>query len=358
MKLSPDPLILQPPELTNIGIIYATANGPARGREEEKVADIEVIEVAEAIYFCLKSCGYQVETVAVDPDNLESLRRFDWIFNLVESMYGFPLSDDQVAAQLERLNLPFTGSGSTALSVCRDKAKTKSELSHYGLLTPAYEVYPQDILPAASKTRLRFPLIVKPLAEDGSFGINRNSRVETWSQLVYNVKCIHEMYRQPALVEEFIEGKDVNASILGNDENALVLPLSEMTYVLEDTPQFLTFDAKWLPNTDEYQSAKPHCPASLEPAVASLIEQQALKACRIMGCCDYVRVDFRLKGNIPYILEVNPNPCINPHDSGFVRSGLAGGYTYASLIEEILHNSMHRMAEVHESLDIEADLSS
>ncbi len=322
-----------------LGIIYANSSQPAEGREIEKVADREIIEIAQAIQASLLSQGYLAEMVDLKNIALDELLRFSWIFNLSETISDFDLSDYQVAAELERRNLRFTGSGSAALKACRDKAFTKNELSHAGMLTPAYEVYP-PLSPV--RTRLLFPLIVKPLYEDGSIGITKKSVVYHTKELVEMVECIHELYRQPALVEEYIDGNDISVSVLGNGEDAIVLPISEIAYSNRVGPNIQTFETKWIPESSEYKSAYYCCPTELDPALASVIGEFALRACRIMDCRDYTLVDFRLKGNTPYVLEVNPNPCINPHESGFVRAGNMGGYSFNDLIKSILMHSIKR----------------
>jgi D-alanine-D-alanine ligase len=168
------------------------------------------------------------------------------------------------------------------------------------------------------------------------------------AELVALVEKIHHKYRQAALVEEFIEGRDITASILGNGDEAVVLPLSEIIYPDPCGPGFLTYDAKWKSETAEFQTAVAKCPCGVESRVEVAIEQTALQAYRIMGCRDYARVDFRLKEEQAYVLEVNPNPCINPDDSGFVRCGKAAVFEYGELIHQILVNSVKNYCQVQE----------
>lgn len=337
MNITLAPFYRQSIPVTSVGIIYATSTKSAQGREEEKMADCEVIEVAQAVQSALASQGIRTDSVNLAMTPIENLRQYDWIFNLSETIYGFSLTDDQVAEAMEKLGIGFTGSGSRTLKACRDKALTKNELSHNGILTPAYEVYPPG---AQIQNRLRFPLIAKPLYEDGSFGITKDSLSHDPKELSHSVTRIHDLYHQPALVEEYIDGRDITVSILGNGNDPVVLPLSETVYVDHGGPHFLTFQAKWVPGTDEYETSASRCPAQIDTEVGSAIAEFAVRACRIMGCRDYTRVDFRLRGKIPYVLEVNPNPCINPCDSGFVRSGKAGGYSYDALINTILEQSI------------------
>jgi D-alanine-D-alanine ligase len=331
--------------LHQIGVVYCTSSLTAKGREFEKLADREVVDVAIAVQAALQEKGYAVQRVDLDPGGIANLRDYDWIFNLAETIYGFPFTDYEVAEEMERLNINFTGSGSRALRVCLNKAATKAELVKFGITTPAYTViYPGQ--PIA--TECRYPVMVKPVHEDGSIGISNESIAWNAAELTPRVQKIHQVYHQAALVEEFIEGRDITASILGNGEEVVLLPLSEITYANQSKSKFLTFEAKWLTETADFQGSVAKCPCVLEPQVEAAIKQTALQAYRMMGCRDYARVDFRLKDETPYVLEVNPNPCINPVDSGFVRSGMAGGRSYADLIHQILIDSVKNFCEISE----------
>jgi len=328
-----------------IGVIYCTSNLTAKGREFEKLADCEVIDVAHAMQAALQEKGYFVQLVDLDPTRIYDFSEFDWIINLVETIYGYPFTDYEIAEQMERLNINFTGSGSYALKSCLDKAVTKSELMKYGVITPAYDViYPGDLC----VTKCKYPVIVKPIHEDGSIGISKESIAKDVIELAVCIEKIHQLYNQAALVEEFIEGRDITASILGNGEEAMVLPLSEIIYLNQGETEFQTFEAKWLSESAEFQKCMALCPCAVEPQVETAIKQTALQAYGIMGCRDYARVDFRLKGDIPYVLEVNPNPCINPDDSGFVRCGKAAGFQYVDLVHQILESSVKNYCNIQE----------
>jgi D-alanine-D-alanine ligase len=321
----------------SIGIVYCTSQLTVKGREIEKVADCEVVEVARAVQAVLQEKGYFATPIDLNLDQISRLCQYDWIINLAETIYGFPLTDYEIAEQMERLNIHFTGSGSQALRLCLDKAVTKAKLIQYGVNTPVYDVfYPGDQI----QTKCRYPAIVKPVHEDGSIGITNNSIARNDIELALRVEEIHRVYHQAALVEEFINGRDITASILGNGDDTVVLPLSEIAYPSQFGSKFLTFEAKWLSGSLDYQTSVAICPPVLDPTVELRIKQIALEAYHIMGCRDYARVDFRLRDDNPYVLEVNPNPCINPNDSGFVRCGKVAGFQYADLIHQILKQSM------------------
>jgi D-alanine-D-alanine ligase len=324
--------------IKRIGIVYCTSTQTAAGRETEKLADCEVVEVANAVQAALQAHGYQAELVNLDPDQIDDLCRFDWIFNLAESIYGYPLADFQVAQQMEKLGIKFTGSGSKTLKTCLDKAAAKCELLRNGIGTPAFEVFQPG---SYILNLLRYPLFVKPVHEDGSIGIQNDSIVHNNAELKHQVEKIHQMYHQAALVEQYIDGRDITASVIGNGEQAVVLPLSEITYPQQLGPKFLTFQGKWVNDSLDYQVSRAQCPSLLPPQTENIMKDIALRAYNALGCRDYARVDFRLRGKCPFVLEVNPNPCINPDDSGFVRSGNAAGFSYANLVNKILENAVY-----------------
>jgi D-alanine-D-alanine ligase len=185
-----------------------------------------------------------------------------------------------------------------------------------------------------------FPLFVKPLREDASIGISNKSYVRNDAELKAQVEYITNRYRQPALVEEYIAGRELNVAILGN-EQPKVLPISEITFDFEDEPKIVGFSAKWFRESDEYKKTKPVCPALLEPSMKNHLEKIALKAYKALYCRDYARVDMRLRNNSPCILEINPNPDISS-EAGFTRSLRAAGISYEQFVEKIIQFALQR----------------
>ncbi len=319
----------------NIGLIYCTPTQTAPGREIEKQAECEEIGIAKAVQAALMAKGYQAELVDLQPDKIRDLRRFDWVFNLAETVYCYPLADFEVARKMEEFGINFTGSGWRTLRTCADKAATKCVMLLNGIGTPAFEVF-QPGLPIVNF--LRYPLFVKPVHEDGSYGISDESVVRTDAELKRQVEMIHRLYSQAALVEQFIDGRDITAPVIGNGDQAVVLPLYEIVYPEKARSKFLTFKTKWVEETPEYQASIGQC-ADLPPQVEARIKDVALRAYHAMGCRDYARVDFRLRGRSPLVLEVNPNPCINP-ETGFIESAKSAGYEYAELVAKILASAV------------------
>ncbi len=322
-----------------VGVIYCTSKISAKGREMEMVANHEEAEVAQAVGQALEERGHQVELVDLDPVRMDDLTRFDHIFNLAETMYGFPLRDYEVAERLEELHIGFTGSGSMAIKACVNKAVTKKKLRKRDIPTPPFEVLDFGTY---SNGRLAYPLFVKPVHEDGSIGIDEGSIVYNPAELATRVKYIHSQYTQAALVEEFIEGRDINISVLGNGSEVVTLPPAECAYPEGQGTRFLTYATKWLEDSQAYRTAFERCPSVLDPVVEQKMREIAVRSSRIMGCRDYVRVDFRLKGDTPFVLEVNPNPSINPQGSGFIYATEASGCSYTEMINRIIECSLKR----------------
>jgi D-alanine-D-alanine ligase len=189
-----------------------------------------------------------------------------------------------------------------------------------------------------------FPIIVKPLHEDGSLGISKESVVFDDEMLARQIQYVIEKYHQFALVEEFIEGRELNVGLLETNGKVGVLPISEIDYseFPEGVPKICGYEAKWIPESLEYQKSKPICPASLEWVVKKRVEQLALRVFKLFGCRDYARVDMRIArdGKI-YVLEVNPNPDISPQ-SGMSRSLKVQGLPYVEFIKGLLERALQR----------------
>jgi D-alanine-D-alanine ligase len=332
----------------HVAILFV-APVPLTDRErEEQLAAEEDLEAVRAVECSLEELGHTSERMAVTDDVgalLERLRegRPAVVFNLCESFRGESLPQANVAALLELLGVCYTGSGPEALGVSTDKALAKAVLAAHGIPVPRYQV--------AYWTELRldpslpFPVIVKPLYEDGSYGITGESVVGSAEALAARVEYIHETYRQPSIVEEFIEGREVNAAVLGSDP-AEVLPLSEIEFrdFPPPMPRICGFEAKWQADSFEYQNTVPVCPASLPSVVEEAIRDIALRSHLALGCRDYSRVDFRLDRMLrPYVIEVNANPDISP-DAGYVRSLQCSGRNFTDFVAALIRSSLERGA--------------
>lgn len=305
-----------------------------------------VLNRLQAVKEALVSLGYSVKAMEMKEDLSPLVGRIlrsgaELIFNLCEEFRGQSRLEMNVAALLELLNIPFSGSSSLVLGLSQDKGKTKSILAHHGVPTPAYAVWPPEEPP--STAHLQFPLIVKPLKEDASLGIDNDALVKDSASLLRQAEKIHRLHHQPALVEEYIEGRELNVSILGN-EVPQVLPISEIDFstLPPHLPRICGYEAKWVETTPEFSHTVPLCPAPLPPKLEKRVREVALRSYRLMDCRDYARVDIRLSPDgIPYVLEINANPDISP-DAGMPRSASAAGLAYPQLIGRIAELALSR----------------
>ncbi|MBS7610714.1 ATP-grasp domain-containing protein [Candidatus Bathyarchaeota archaeon] len=327
-----------------VGILFNSPTKPLRGEEIDYLAEVEVLDQVNAVQNALMKLGFQHQLFPLRDDVEEVIRalklyRPDVIVNLCEGFMGDSSLEMHVPAILEILGIPYTGSHPLALGICQDKGLAKAILKAYNVPTPEYQIMEKFKSP---KRGLNFPLFVKPLKEDASVGISRRSFVKNIMELKSQVEYVNRVYRQPALVEEYISGREFNVSILGNEEPA-VLPISEITFEFQDEPKIVDYAAKWLKESDEYIKTKPACPAELDSELRDEIEKTALKAYKVLECRDYARVDIRLKdeAGIPYVLEVNPNPDISP-EAGFTRSLKIAGISFESFIKNILGFALKR----------------
>jgi len=305
--------------------------------------DANVQNVSDA----LTSLGHEVIKVVADENIFQKLLELkgstDVVFNLSEEGYKQDIrTEPHMAALLEMLGFKFTGSNYLCLANCFDKARAKQLFVVNGLSTPNFMIFSKEINPEVKINGLNFPLIVKPGRSDGSIGIRRNSVVENVEQLVMKVNEVIQTYEQPALVEEFIDGREVNVGIIGN-KRLTVLPMSEIIFNLKpEERNFLPYEAKWLTRTKYYKGTTPQCPAEIEPGLKAELEELAKKAYTLMGVRGYGRVDFRIDANNkPYILEVNPNPDISS-DAGLANMARAHSMTYEELIEKIVRMGLNK----------------
>lgn len=266
------------------------------------------------------------------------------IFNLCEGAFGKSSLEMNIAALLELYGIRFTGCGPLTLGMALNKGLTKDILSSRDVMTPEYCIMKEP--PTKLKRGLKFPLIVKPLKEDASIGIDSGAVVNTMKALKKRVEHVITNYKQPAIVEEYIEGREFNIAVIGNGKSMRALPPSEIDFVdfPEDKPKICCYEAKWVTESPLYHKTKPICPANVPDAMRDELQAVAVKAYEIMGCRDYARVDMRVgeDGNIK-VLEVNPNPDISP-DAGFARAGKAVGLDYPKLIAGIVSIAEERYA--------------
>lgn len=307
----------------------------------------------------VRRCGHRVTCINVR-DDLElllasvRLHQPDVVFNLIEYFHNDIDLESGVVGLYELLGCAYTGSGGYTLSLCQRKHHTKLLLADAGLSTPFHFVIEEagTPMPTADELAGRFPFIVKPALEDASGGIEVDAVVGTYQDLRARVEHVVYEFAQPALVEQYIDGRELHVAILGNDPPE-VLPFFEMRFLDRDRegtdewrPHIISYSGKWDPLSRDFYALEPICPAdAVAPELADTLADMALRAYRVTGCRDYARIDMRVAENgTPYILEVNPNPDLTD-GSAFIMCAQASGRSYADTLDEILEMAIARNFE-------------
>jgi D-alanine-D-alanine ligase len=332
--------------MLKVVVLYNLLERLEKGEAKDILAEEAILEEIGAVEEGLRSLGHQCYVMAVREEIFTVIHwlkeiRPDVVFNLCESVYGNSCWEMNIPALLDLFRIPYTGSSPLTLGLCQDKGKVKDILQSQGILTPRYRIFGRGVNPMGGNI---FPIIVKPLHEDGSLGISKESVVYDDDALSRQIQYVVEKYHQPALIEEFIDGRELNVGLLETNGQVGVLPISEIDYsdFPEGIPKICGYEAKWETDTPEYQKSKPVCPARLERGIQKKIEQIALKVFKLFECRDYARVDMRLGSNGKiYVLEVNPNPDISPQ-SGMARAIKVQGMTYTEFVGNLLERAVQR----------------
>lgn len=321
-----------------IAIIYNAPNPSIYGTAVEEKASLAILDGVEAIQQALTDSGHPVVQLPLLPpleSAKESLKDLDTdiVFNLFEGFDHCAETEATVANFLSELGFTYTGCPESALSLGLDKVKTKARLASMGIDMPRYQLLDPKTI---SLFHLNYPCIVKPCAEDGSNGISEESVVYDPDSLEKQVTMISKRFGRRALVEEFIDGREFNITVLGTSKPT-ALPISEIVYTLPpEAPKILCFSAKWDPQSIYFKNTTAVCPAQIDAELQERITQTAIIAFKLLGARGYARVDFRLNDERQLkVIEVNPNPDISP-DAGAALQAKAAGMTYNQFIEQIV----------------------
>ncbi len=322
-------------------VVYNVVDLVEQGKEDELLSEQQIVLVEKDIEQSLQEHGHITAAVPIRDDIWGPLKKYDpdeWmIFNLCESIRNKTYLEPYIISVFEHLGFRYTGSGRRTLANCLNKARAKEILRAHGIRTASYQIF----TPWTIQRQLEFPLFVKPVSEDASIGITLDSVVQDERSLRRQVRYIWEMYQEPALVEEFIQGREFNVTLLGND-NPRVMPLSEINFHIRNPlARIVSFRAKWVPSSPEYLGTPPTCPARVSDTLKARIEDVARRAYMAMGLHDYGRVDLRVKNGVPYVLEVNPNADLSA-DAGIARATRVAGMTYSDLVDEIVRLAARR----------------
>ena len=289
--------------------------------------------------------GFQVEVFTVRFSVSDELGRqphyssHEWlVFNWCEQYYDRPWTDAEIADELEQLGYVFTGAGSAGMRLSMDKAKVRERLLAAGAPMPSGRLYADDHIDDWSI----FPAIVKPTNQHASYGISRASLVESPAELRRQVQGGLDEFRQAALVEEFVDGREMHVALIGN-RDLIALPLMEVDYTLfkEMRDRIYTNEAKFDKFAAPYYLTKFLCPVPLDAATQAKIEEIAKIAYRVGGCRDYGRVDLRLRDGQPVVLDVNPNADLAFESDHAITSKMLG-WTYGELASHIVECALER----------------
>lgn len=342
----------------------ATAALPSDSTDE--FAEWDSVATIDAVADALGLLGevIRLEATADFPGALRDARP-DVVFNIAEGLRGVN-REAHVPAICEFFGIPYSGSDPLTLSLCLDKARTKEVLAYHGVPTAAFALISSaEEIPALrsrirtvhhvtkahvvpSERPLHLPLFVKPVHEGSSKGITEKNLCRSLQELEQQIDFLLETYRQPVLVEEFLPGDEFTCAILGNGDNATVLPLVGMNFAAlpEGALPIYGFEAKWLWDRPENPLEMFFCPAPVTDVKRRAIESVVLRAYRVLGCRDWSRIDVRLDaGGTPNVVEVNPLPGIlpNPEDNScFPKAARAAGLSYDELIQSCLRHAAER----------------
>lgn len=297
----------------------------------------------------LLACGHEVLLVGVHKDPRVLLDHCatwkpDVVVNLAESFNGDGSLDYVCATLLDAAAHRYTGSAPLALQVTRDKAMSKKILAYHGIRVPAFVMY-RTREKVTEPPALEFPLIVKPLAADASLGIARASVVDDVAALTDRVAFVHERFRQPAIAEQFIAGRELYAGTLGNDERMQVLPLTELVFDKEKTEpeqRIATQAAKWADDYRKRWGIRTVLARPLSAKARERIERVCREAGRALWLRDYARFDLRLTDDDEvWVLEANANPFISKGHE-MANAAAKVGLPYPQFVDRIVQEAVAR----------------
>ena len=315
--------------------------------DEELIAAVDVSAVrtsAQAITQAVAEYGFASTLVGVHGLDLGEVMgqltadRPDLVFNLCESLNHDARNEIVIPSVLEMLGVPYTGSGSLSLGLCLHKQRCKEILRARAIDTPDYLVLsdPREFEHPLA-TELAYPYFLKLAHEDASVGIDERNRVADWHALCERTEELLAHYRQPVIAEQYIAGREVNVTVLGNGPSIQVLPLHEIDFsaMPPGRPHIVSYAAKWDPEHVDYAGTKPVPMTAVRPELAMNIEKVAIDAYAALGLRDFGRVDLRVDNSgRPWVIDVNPNCDLSP-DAGVARAAAHIGIDYTALIGRV-----------------------
>jgi D-alanine-D-alanine ligase len=329
----------------HLAVVYNAYTPDEPEAPEDRAGTADLRSQIRHIRRTLRRLGHTVTILPLAHDLLafqNRLRRLrpDVVFNLYDDVLHGALYDMRVAALVRMMGFPMTGCPALALGLTRYKYMTASLLAGAGIPIPPNTAILETVR-SVDLHKWQFPIIVQPSQEHAGVGLDRDSVVHSKKALRVKVREILRTYKQPALAQRFLPGREFNVGIIGGNR-LRVLPLSEVDYsgLPVEIPPIMSYAAKWVETSTEYQRTTVVCPAPVEPELERQISTVALRAFRAVGGRGYGRVDMRLdEFDQPCVLEVNCNPCLD-EGMGLARSAEKAGISYAKLLQMILRAAL------------------
>ena len=290
---------------------------------------------------------HDVSLIEANEDAYEKFRNnnIDIVFNIAENENGLS-REAQIPAMLDMLKIPYTGSDPLTLATCLDKSRTKEILSYHKIKTPKFIVV--NNIDDLKYFNLDFPVFIKPLGEGSSKGIFDSSFISNKDELYAAAEKNLRTYNQPSIVEEYLPGREFTVAMLGNDDEAIALPVIELNFndLPGDMHPVYSFEAKWILDTKDNPMDIYTCPAKINQDLENKIKEIALNSYKILRCKDWSRIDIRLdKDDEPNIIEINPLPGIlpDPNDNScFPKAARIAGIEYNELMNRVLYYGAKR----------------
>ncbi len=328
-----------------IGIVH---NEPVSSGYAFSEASMDVLTQVEAIEAALSELGYPCVRIPFTRDVrsfVQAIRKedVDMVINLCETVDEDPRFSGHVAALLELLGIPFSGSPALAIMLTTDKLISKRLLRASAIETPNYAVYGET--GSFSPCGLRYPVIVKPRFEDASIGIDQDSIFGNEAELRESISDLSERFGT-LLIEEYIEGREFNVSLMGYP-SADVLPLAEIDFSLfpEALYPIVGYRAKWDKASFEYHHTPRRFPRNISPFLHDNIKRTAVDCFHLFMLRDYGRIDMRVDSREKiYVLEVNANPCLSPN-AGFAAAAEEAGMSYSRVVGLLVSFMAQRSVE-------------
>ena len=333
-------------KILRIAVVFNLKKELDKSMQEDAYAEFDEIDVPVAIKTALEKKGFIADLVEADENFFEKMKNsnYNFVFNIAEGLNS-GARESQVPAILDMLGIPYTGSGVLTQAITLDKTRTKEILLYHRVPTPKYQLFTH--WEERLKPGMSFPMFVKPNAEGSSKGIRDDSLVHNEKELRKMVKFVITNYNQPALVEEYLDGREFTVAVIGNNPPR-VLPIVEVTfdYLPDGIHKFDSYEVKWYWDNPTNPVDPIVCPANIDELLKSRIEAVAIKTFKALGCVDLCRMDMRLdETGVPNVIDVNalpgliPDPAVN---SRFPKACYTAGMSYEKIIHTVLSEAMKR----------------